>query len=469
MTREAVGWLRISNDDAEGIEEQRRLLYIFAEQLGVTLTRVFEANDRSAYKGLAGTTEYDKLLSYLETERPSVLIGRERNRFYRNLADYAAISRLTSRLGITVYAVESRNEPIVFDTISEDLQAVIARDYSRGTSKRVIWKHDDLRAAGLPFAGGTRAYGYNAGVPNLDPAKRIRYGTQVIESEAAIIREIKDRLIRGESSQAICKDLNTREIPTAGGSRWKPATIKQIMTNPRYMGKLTHKGQVIGDGAWEAILTETDFAALKEIFAGRGRKTGRPSLALLSGLIHCGLCDSLMYADRKQDGRDIYRCSRAAGGCGKLSRSRKWLDELVTETALTFFAQEVQEERAAGVSASQAEIDSLALELARLDQEIATVKAARDSFEDLQDYMDELNRLRKARKQVTGTSAKKTVEVLSYKEAAGMSEARWNDMSLEAKREYIRYWLAPIIIHKPAPGPIGPHSIFEVTFGGLTR
>jgi hypothetical protein len=58
-------------------------------------------------------------------------------------------------------------------------------------------------------------------------ARRRRF--RVRESEARVIREIAERILAGESSSSIVRDLNARKVPTRGASTARRRQAIQVV------------------------------------------------------------------------------------------------------------------------------------------------------------------------------------------------------------------------------------------------
>jgi hypothetical protein len=65
----------------------------------------------------------------------------------------------------------------------------------------------------------------------------------VIPAEAATVTEAAARVLTGESLYTICKDLNSRHVPTVRKGLWRPTTLRRILTNPTSAGT-----QLFADG-----------------------------------------------------------------------------------------------------------------------------------------------------------------------------------------------------------------------------
>jgi hypothetical protein len=86
-----------------------------------------------------------------------------------------------------------------------------------------------------------------------------------------VIREVADRLVRGDSLRAVARSLNERGEPTSGGGRWQHQNVRAMITSDRLVGRRVHNGEVYA-GTWTPILTEDQHAA---VLASQ-RISGRP-------------------------------------------------------------------------------------------------------------------------------------------------------------------------------------------------
>ena len=152
-----------------------------------------------------------------------------------------------------------------------------------------------------------------------DTGKALR---RVVDPErAAIIREIAERLLAGESAYGIATDLNDRGLRTSTGKAWTGSNIVNRMRAPGLAGKRVHRGKVIDldpeiAEKVPAILTLTEHRRLLALFADPSRKNNHegPAVKYLgSGIYICGVCRSrvrMIVARRPDGGRRVrYTCS----------------------------------------------------------------------------------------------------------------------------------------------------------------
>jgi site-specific DNA recombinase len=161
-------------------------------------------------------------------------------------------------------------------------------------------------------------------------------GATVKAAEAEVIREAAVRLLHGESLRGICIDFNRRGIPTARKVLWTAASLRCMLGNPRLAGWSTYHGEVVGKGAWKAILTRRQSERIRSLLTDPERRTGdgTRSCYLLTGLVRCGRCGGRMRG-RGNGNTRAYACAWQPGrmGCGRVSinmdeLNRSFLDRL---------------------------------------------------------------------------------------------------------------------------------------------
>lgn len=217
-----------------------------------------------------------------------------------------------------------------------------ARAESANTSLRVTAKKEASRKRG-EYLGGSAPFGYI-----IDDARKLRPHPE----EAALIREVADRVLAGETLFAICRDWNAREIPssrspyrsalrkgqpTEGLDRglWRPSTLSASLRSPALAGLMPEKRLDEPGSKWSAsiaawrdpdtgdtvsmmadseapIVTESERERILATMDSRLRRYGRGTravkqpLSLLGGLIVCA------------------SCKRSANTFGNSYRCRRW-------------------------------------------------------------------------------------------------------------------------------------------------
>lgn len=184
------------------------------------------------------------------------------------------------------------------------------------------------------YMGSYRPYGYDV--------LKTRTGRTLTpnKDEAPIVQKIfqwaaNNNMTAGE----IARKLTTMGVPTyTGAPEWNLGTIKTILTNPTYIGKVrwndrmmmktlvdgkmatsrprsNHGDQYMEcDGKHEAIIDEATFNALKNRFHSDKTKADCKLLNPLAGLLECAVCHYAMpyhvYRDRNALPRFAHRQSQ---------------------------------------------------------------------------------------------------------------------------------------------------------------
>lgn len=198
------------------------------------------------------------------------------------------------------------------------------------------------------FDGGGRPYGYE------------RDGVTVVEAEAENIRGWALALVSGRSLKSIADELNRDGVPTATGrGKWRPGTIRPILTSTRVIGVRSHTTTVKQDGKlvevtneypaqWPAILDRTTWDQVQVILDADERFKGHRGpwgTYLLTGLIYCQ-CGQPVIGAAKRDRRNLpvkrrYVCRKTTynpNACGKMCRLAEPVEAFVTEYVLAVFS-----------------------------------------------------------------------------------------------------------------------------------
>jgi len=119
--------------------------------------------------------------------------------------------------------------------------------------------------------------------------------------EAKIVRDIYSMFLDNISLNKIARILNERKIPTKlNASAWEGTTIKTILTNPTYIGKVRYSTgdedrYFEVDGHHEPIISDETFYLAQEKTRNTAHvlKTKRPKeQSYFCGILRCGICEN---------------------------------------------------------------------------------------------------------------------------------------------------------------------------------
>lgn len=308
-----VGYARISYDREGaglGVGRQAADIRDLAARLGLPQPEIITDNDASAYSGKR-RPGYERLLAGLRDGRWTILLVWHVDRLTRNPKDLEELVDVLNARSIGFHTV--RGGMVDLSSAEGRLQARILGSLARYESEH---RGDRVRRAALAGAldgkphGGLRPFGYESG------------GLTVRPDEEAVLVEVADRVVRGDSLYSICRDLDARGIPTVGrAKRWHAPTLRETLLSPRYAGLRAYRGEILTtetpDGgtvevraAWPAILKRETWEAVRAILSDPARRTspGNQPTTLLSALARCGVCGALARTGRSSRGVPAYRC-----------------------------------------------------------------------------------------------------------------------------------------------------------------
>lgn len=229
-----VGYCRVSteNQKEEGtIDIQRQALADYTAAQGYELAEVF--SDDGVSGGLEHRPGLAAMLDYLETagDLAAVVIFKL-DRLARDLYIQEHLIKKFEEGGVKLISIK---EP---DLDSKDPMRKAFRQFmgivselekSFITMRMSGGRLNKARKGG--YAGGARATGY-----------RVKDGELSIdEAQAGTVRTIFKMRRQKKSLRAIAQALNESGAPTSRGGRWYAGTVKYILSNRLYRGKMQYK------------------------------------------------------------------------------------------------------------------------------------------------------------------------------------------------------------------------------------
>jgi site-specific DNA recombinase len=312
MARAAGIYTRIS-DDREGthlgVDRQRADCEALAAKLGWPVAGYYEDNDLSAYSGKP-RPEYRRMLSDLQAGRIDAILAWHPDRLSRSPRELEELIDLAEASGAEIQTATAGS----FDLATPTGRAVArtvgawARYESEHKAERIRRQKLQLALDGRPAFGGPRPFGY------------ARDLVTVVPDEAAVITEMKDRVLAGDSIRSLATNLNARGFRTSTGREWYQSAIRDLLLRPRYSGQREYRGEVVATATWPAIFSTTDAARLAAILRDPRRRTNRTvrRYLLSGGLLRCASCGTPLVA-RPLHGVRRYVCAKGPGlpGCGQ--------------------------------------------------------------------------------------------------------------------------------------------------------
>jgi DNA invertase Pin-like site-specific DNA recombinase len=339
--KRALAYVRISDDregEEKGVVRQTRDCGDHAERLGWHIAETIIENDTSAFKRrhvpLADGTRalrvvrpgFRRALDMLASGEADGLIAYDLDRTCRDPRDLEDLIDVVEEKRVPVTSVSgSLRLANDADITMARVMVAVANKSSRDTSRRVARKHEELAESGKPGGGGRRAYGYDSD------------GVTIREDEAAVIREMAERVIDGWTLSAITADLNARGIAPVYAAKWGTRSVSSILRGPRIAGLRRFRGEVVGEAAWDAILPREDWDRIQPILTNRAEGARNRLVRWLTGVLVCGLCERHLVG-WQGNGGPRYWCATPKGGCGKIAISAAHAEREVEQAVLEYLA-----------------------------------------------------------------------------------------------------------------------------------
>jgi len=326
----------------------------------------WEITNEVLEKGVSGykkkASEREALGTIMEAARRKefdVLLVYMLDRLGRRTDDTPVVIQLLCQFGIEIWT--TREGQIKNETHSDELvnflHTWLASGESKKTSMRVSSGRREKMENGC-YTGGYVAFGYdikNAGRVNKkgQPVKDL----VINEEEADVVRYIFHLIVdQGWGTHRIANHLNDKGIKSKRKNDWRATTIRSLIENPIYTGRMKAGGKLTHPFDNLCIIENEVFHKAIEIVKGRApvraeeRHGAMFSItkkeALLNGLIYCGSCGSrlgfnhcidektLANGEKRHYERNTYRCYKKIDNRKVCTGQSTFMAERVNEVVL---------------------------------------------------------------------------------------------------------------------------------------
>ena len=364
-------------------------------------------------EGISGTSvegreQFLKMIEDAKRGRFDLIVTKEISRFARNTLDSLRYTRELLRCGVGVYF---QNDNInTFDKDAElrlTIMSSIAQDEVRKLSERTRFGFKRAQENSV-LLGQNNLFGYN----------KVDGRLEIVEPEAAVVREVFERYAAGDLGlRAIANDLDSRGVRGRQGKPLTYSTLYGMIRNPKYKGcyagrryasrdyrdKRSYrlsadKWLVHKDDRVPAIVPEALWEQANRLLASRGKTMKAHAQAsqnryAYSGKLICAKHGTTfhrhVYKSKSRGEAECWNCrlyreKGKTGGCNSPTVYSHELDRILERVF-----EQITDERSAAV---QEYIDNLrafaaqqdnAPALAQVEQEIEAVTRRKDKLLDL--------------------------------------------------------------------------------------
>lgn len=462
-------YARISQDatgKAVGVNDQLEHARTFAAARGYTVVAEHSDNDLSAFRGIE-RPGYQKVLQLARAHKIDRVIVFHLTRMTRNRRERAEFIDAFHNCHVNVSEAQGGDYDLstAAGRTWVDIQGALATWESEIKSERVTAAAARRAEAGRP--SGSLGYGW------------VKHGTGASATwtehphEAAVVREIVDRLIAGESLRGITESLNARGEPAPKSPTWGKTSVKKLALRDSNIAVRVHRRGQPGpeqkfDGCWPPLVDRTKHEKVVALLSNPGRQTNgtkRPGARrhLLSwGIGECGVCGDKLRAVTRRDRRSrplaLYICDSPRGCVG---RSEPAVDDLVKRVVIGRMSKPDALDFLHGDDDEAQRLTNRAEELSR------RLSDAADDYAEGSITREQLRRITERIRPELDVIAQRreeslvSVDVDTLQQLAGPeAEHRWDRMSVAQRRAVLESLGLRVVIDRTRPGPgFDPKSV----------
>lgn len=326
MRTRVATYARFSTDlqNPASVDDQLRECRRFAERQGWEV--VAEFSDAAVSGATLLRRGVQALIQAALRGSFDVVVSESLDRLSRDQEDIAGLFKRLSFAGVRIVTISEGDIGLLHIGLKGTMAALYLKELAEKTRRGLRGRVEAGKS------GGGRSYGYCI-VAKGEFA--------IVPKEAAVIRDIFERYVAGQSPKAVAKTFNEQGIPGPAGSAWSPSTIHGhpergvgILNNQLYIGRrvwnrlryvkdpTTGKRvsrpnpseawvttsvpdlRIISDELWQAAKVRQ--AATRHL-ARTGLVRARRPTHLFTGLVKCAVCKGGFMVSS----RDSMRCFNA--------------------------------------------------------------------------------------------------------------------------------------------------------------
>lgn len=309
----------------------------------------------------------ENLFKDIRKREIDVIVVYKIDRLTRSLLDFSKIVDFLNQYDVAFVSVtEHFNSATSTGRLMLNMLLSFAQYERELTSERIRDKFAASSARGI-WMGGPVPLGYDVKDRKL----------LINEAEAKTVKHIFHYFLEVHSLSDVARDLNQKGLKTKSwtsqsdrfypGKKFCKSSIRRILDNPIYAGKIKHKDKVY-EGQHEAIISHKVWKETQEYFHNDTKQIIKPSTRLsepplLLGKFECAVCAKAMtstYTQKKNKRYRYYVCSGTNQACSEACELRrmpaKEVEQVVIGNILSLLKK--PEIIAKTISATKGEIDS---------------------------------------------------------------------------------------------------------------
>lgn len=313
------------NQQETSIEGQLKVCHEFCERNNYTV--IHEYIDRA----ISGTTDnrpdFLQMMQDSASKNFEYIIVYQLDRFSRNRYDSAHYKNKLKKNGVRVLSARENITEDASGILVESVFEGMAEYYSAELSQKVK-RGMEKNASKCLCTGGNRTLGFI-----IDKDKKF----QIDPATASIVRLIFEMYASGKSIAEITEHLNAIGYMTIYNKPYGKNSIRNILSNKRYIGIYTYKDMEIPDGI-PRIVSDELFYKVQEIIQKNKKAPARARAKeeyLLTTKLFCGYCKEMMtgFSGTGKLGK-VYRYYECKGANKHLCKKKRVKKEYIEDIAV---------------------------------------------------------------------------------------------------------------------------------------
>lgn len=452
--RRAVIYARYSshNQREASIEQQIKWCMEYAERNGYSVIGIY--SDKAISGKTDNRPQFQRMMRDSKKGLFDYVIAWKSNRMGRNMLQAMTNTAKLAEQGVRCLYTEESFDDTAAGRFALRNMMNVNQFYSENLAEDV--RRGMMDNAEKCMVNGRVSFGFRKGKDGK---------FEIQEDEAAIVREIFERILEDWSQVDIINDLNARGIKTHSGGTWKPQSFNTLLQNEQYIGVYKF-AEVRIEGGIPAILDKSTFEEVQRKLSTKKHPRGRRRDVadfMLTGKLFCGKCKHPMVGisgtSRTGAKHYYYVCQgKRQGLCDKKNISKEYIEQKVVKTVCDLimdeetiewivagyqqFAESLRQESA--LSAMEAELSEVNKSIENVMKAIeagiitSTTKERMMALEEQRDELELSIRIEKAAlEEVTADDIRYTIQ--RYRDA--------NINSRDYHKELIRLFIKAIYVY----------------------
>ena len=382
-------YIRVSTDDQVEYSptSQLKLIlkYALEHQILIKKEHIFHDDGISGTQAIKRDGFKEMIAVAKSKTKPfEIILVYDFSRFARNKDESVMFKTLLrKKLGIDVISItqplSDGKERVILESLYEGMDEYYSLNLSENVKRGKKEKAERGEHNGNPPFG----YDYDRNLKRLI----------INEEKAKIVKLIYDMFIETQNLRQIATTLNNLDIKPMRGNEWGTKTLKLILTNKSYIGKVKHLNDYY-NGIHEPIIDIEKFDKAQKIWDYRNEHFKKCKIQVqhnhwLRGILKCSDCGKgMIYFQRKTRTEPIFQCSGYTNGkCFSHQIQVRSVEETILKQIKKDYTDKININISKKDTYIDDEINLVLSSIRKIDSKFERIKAAyQDGIDSLEEY-----------------------------------------------------------------------------------